>query len=189
MDNLTMIETLRERADISYEEAREVLAQAGDDLLEAIVLLEKQGKIKTGNAAKEEPAADETILHASADEKVRQEAAGGEIPEKETAETAAEEKKSSGSFGMAVKKVFHFILHTTFHVSRQGKELFAMPTWLPAILLPTFWGFFIPAILISLFFEVRYSFSGDADVETANSFFSKAGSFVDGVESGLQKEA
>ena len=45
MDKLTMIDALRERADISYEEAKTVLEAAGDDLLEAILILEKEGKI------------------------------------------------------------------------------------------------------------------------------------------------
>ena len=42
MDRLEMIEKLRERADISYEEAKDILDRAEGDLLEAIVLLEKK---------------------------------------------------------------------------------------------------------------------------------------------------
>ena len=46
MDTLEKIDRLRERANVTYEEARDALAQSGDDLLDAIVLLEKQGKVK-----------------------------------------------------------------------------------------------------------------------------------------------
>lgn len=149
MEKLAMIETLRERADITYEEAKEVLEQANDDLLEAIVILEKQGKLRTKNKT------DHESIHA----------------------------------GKTIRSAFGFILHTSFHVKRRGRELFTMPTWLLAILLPAFWGIAIPVLLVALFFECRYSFSGPGNIEAANEFFDKAGSFADGVESGLQKEA
>ena len=51
MERFEMIEKLRERADISYEEARDVMEQANGDLLEALVLLEKQGKLSRPKAA------------------------------------------------------------------------------------------------------------------------------------------
>ena len=51
MERFEMIEKLRERADISYEEARDVMEQANGDLLEALVLLEKQGKLSGPKAA------------------------------------------------------------------------------------------------------------------------------------------
>ena len=45
MERMELIEKLRERADVSYEEAKEILEQTEDDLLEAIVILERQGKL------------------------------------------------------------------------------------------------------------------------------------------------
>ena len=44
MDHLEMTETLREKAGVSYEEAREALERNNWDLLGAIVDLEKQGR-------------------------------------------------------------------------------------------------------------------------------------------------
>ena len=44
MDKLEKIERLRERAQVSYDEAREAYEQADGDLLDALILLEKQGK-------------------------------------------------------------------------------------------------------------------------------------------------
>ena len=43
MTKLEMIDALRVKADVSYEEAKDVLELAGGDLLDAIILLEKQG--------------------------------------------------------------------------------------------------------------------------------------------------
>ncbi|HWP98681.1 MAG TPA: DUF4342 domain-containing protein [Syntrophomonadaceae bacterium] len=43
---LELIEMLRERAHISYEEAREALDKCNGDIVEALIYLEKQDKIK-----------------------------------------------------------------------------------------------------------------------------------------------
>ena len=45
---LEQVERLREKADISYEEAKAVLEEAGGSLLDALILLEKRGRIHTG---------------------------------------------------------------------------------------------------------------------------------------------
>jgi len=44
---LELIEMLRERANVSYEEAREALEKCNNDIVEALIYLEKQDKIKT----------------------------------------------------------------------------------------------------------------------------------------------
>ena len=44
MVTLEQVEKLRERANVSFEEARDALEQAGGDLLDALILLERQGK-------------------------------------------------------------------------------------------------------------------------------------------------
>ena len=46
MDKLEKIEKIIEKTGVSYAEAKNALEEAGEDLLDAIVLLESQGKIK-----------------------------------------------------------------------------------------------------------------------------------------------
>lgn len=46
MEKLEKIEKLRERAEVSYDEAREAYEYADGDLLEALIYLEKQGKVQ-----------------------------------------------------------------------------------------------------------------------------------------------
>ena len=46
MDELEKVERLRKKADVSYEEAKQALEECGWDLLDAIVYLEKQGRVK-----------------------------------------------------------------------------------------------------------------------------------------------
>jgi NACalpha-BTF3-like transcription factor len=43
--SLELIEILRERANISYEEAKEALEKCNNDVVEALIYLEKQDKI------------------------------------------------------------------------------------------------------------------------------------------------
>lgn len=44
--NLEKIDQLRERANVSYEEAKEALEKCNDDMVEALIYLEKNQKIK-----------------------------------------------------------------------------------------------------------------------------------------------
>ena len=43
MNRFELIEKLRERADINYEEADQLLSDTQDDLIAALIILEKQG--------------------------------------------------------------------------------------------------------------------------------------------------
>lgn len=47
---LELVEQLRQHADVSYEEARAALEHSGGDLLEALIWLERMGKIGGGAA-------------------------------------------------------------------------------------------------------------------------------------------
>ena len=54
MNHLEKVEKLRQRADVSYEEAKEALESCDWDILDALILLESQGKVKapaSGEAA------------------------------------------------------------------------------------------------------------------------------------------
>ena len=46
MNRFELIEKLRERADINYEEADQLLSDTQDDLIAALIILEKQGRLK-----------------------------------------------------------------------------------------------------------------------------------------------
>ena len=46
MENLKLVEKLKDKAKISYEEAKEILEANNWDILDAIIYLEEKGKIK-----------------------------------------------------------------------------------------------------------------------------------------------
>lgn len=50
MDHFEMVEKLRQKANVSYEEAKTALEKTEWDILDALVLLENEGKVRTEGA-------------------------------------------------------------------------------------------------------------------------------------------
>ena len=121
MEKLDKVERLRERANVSYEEAREALEQSGEDLLDAMVWLERQGKVKTPQQSSYSTSYEEQKEYVRVVDKVE------------------EQKQSAPSFGKsigrAVRTLMHFVFHTSFHITRKEKILFTMPSWVFAFIL------------------------------------------------------
>jgi len=145
MDRIALADKLREKANVSYEEAMAALEASNWDLLDAIVLLEQQGKVRdTGYTTKREK------------------------PPEEKEKKKAKEKKPQGGDGfdkfMAfVGKMLHKGNTNSIDIMRNGERKFGMPVtvWvLLLIVLPfTFW-IVIPLIIISLFFGFSFKFVG-----------------------------
>ena len=211
MERLEMIEKLRQHADISYEEAKQILDETNDDMLEAIVLLEKQGKLKKQQAA--DTAAPAQAAGADAQTAAAHQAAATAQQAADTAQRAAdsaqraadsaqqaadtaqkqaapkaEKKRERSAFGKAIRAIGAFLSRTSFHVEQGDSGLFVMPSWVFAILMFCFWKVLVPVMIIALFFGIRYHFSGAADVSAANEVLAQAGSFADGVEDAMKRE-
>lgn len=167
MDIMEKVEQLRAHANISFEEARTVLEEAGGDLLEAVILLERQGKIK-------KPETELIKMETEDAEQSTKEATGKEAGKATTG--------TGKRMGKAVKKIVAILKNNSFTVSRNGNQLFMMPAWVFALALLFTWKYIIPAMLISLFFDVRYAFTGTDDLSEANSFMDKVGDMADEVK-------
>ena len=175
MDKLEKVEKLRERANVTYEEARDALERTDWDLLDAIVILEKMGKTKMPERSTFSTSYDEQKEYEKVQEKVEQ------------------QKESAPTFGRVIKRAFkkllRFARRTRLRVVREGKTIFILPTLLFIVVLLASWHVMIPILIIALFFGVRYSFEGDSqEAGTANDILDKAGSFAAGVRSTLDKE-
>ena len=172
MDKLEKVERLREHANVTYEEAKAALEQANDDLLDAMVILEKQGKVGAPEAKTYSTSYEEQKQYLSVQEKV-------------------EEQNRAYSFGQTVKGIFiiikDFVLHTNFLITREGKVVFNMPTWALALIVLLTAEVSVPVMLIAMLFKVRYHFEGERHTQTANTILNKAGSFADGLDSEIYK--
>lgn len=157
MIDLEKVEKLREKANVSYDEAREALEAANGDLLDALIALEKKGKVPTPDGG--------GYYNSSKS----QEAPKQDAPKKKPA-------PEKNGFGEAMNRFFRFcakVVHkgnvNTFDVMKDGAVKASLPvTALVLLLLFLFWVT-LPLIIIGLFFGFRYRFSGpDLGKESVN---------------------
>lgn len=153
MANMEQVERLRTYADISVEEARDILDEAGDDLLEAVILLEKRGKIKppAGGEKKTESAPPSESETPPYRERPRREPPPGESF-----------SHMMGRFLRFIGRLIHKGNVNKLEVHRHGEHILSMPLTVLVILA------FVPGInfimfgllIVGLFFDYRYSFRG-----------------------------
>ena len=169
MEMMEKVERLREKANVTYEEAKAVLEQTGGDLLDAMVLLERQGKVREPAQSTFSTDYEEQTEYVKVRDKVE------------------EQEKSAPSFGRTIGRLFRgfirFIRNTTFFVTKGEEAVFTMPTIVFVLLLFFFWEILAPVMIIALFFGIRYSFEGEEEAEKANSILNKAGDFAQDVRS------
>lgn len=71
MEQLEKVEKLRQRANVTYEEAKQALEACNWDLLDAMVYLEKQGKVKEPNQSTYSTSYDDQSQYISVKEKCK----------------------------------------------------------------------------------------------------------------------
>ncbi len=173
MDRLEKAERLRQAANVSFEEAKAALDACGDDLLDAMVYLEKQGKAKKPEQSSYSTEYEQQPEYTPVQETVnRQESAATSF---------------GRTIGRGIRTIVKFVRSTSFEISRKGKTIFTMPSWVMLLIVLFSWHVSLPALVIALFFGFRYSFHGEADhMQKANDILERAGSFADEMEGGLK---
>lgn len=164
MDHYEMVEKLREKANVSYEEAKAALEAADWNLLDALVLLENQGKVSGSEAysTKTESAAYENRSR--------------------HAETAAR-------VGRRIASGINRANRYTVAFSRKGEMLFELPLLVPVLLLIFGFWVVVPLLIVGLFFGFKYELKGAAGVEAVNRVMDKASEVADNIVSEVRKEA
>jgi len=152
MVTLEQVEKLCERADISYDEAKVALEATNGDLLEAIINLEKQGRVKAPSGGYYKSENSYTTADKSNYEKTQK--------EEYSRENGSTFSEILGKFLKWSGKIFHKGNINTFEVSKNGNKIVIIPvTVLILLLIFTFW-ITVPIIIIGLFFGYRYVFNG-----------------------------
>lgn len=147
MTNFDSVEKLRERANVSYEDAKAALDACGGDLLDALIYLEKQGKVTppNGGSYSSKTSDTSTAIIKSAPRK---------------SENGEGFKDLMNRFFAWCGRVFHYGNTNYFEVRRDDQKILTLPlTVLVLLLIFAFWVT-IPLIVIGLFFNCRYSFHG-----------------------------
>jgi hypothetical protein len=154
MTTLEQVEKLREKANVSYDEAKEALDATNGDMLEAIIYLEKKGKVNApaggGYYSSEKPTNENTPSY-----------------NERHWENHNRSYSSGESFTSLMKKFGLFCLKiirkgnsNSFEVCKGGESKASIPvTVLVLLLIFAFWVI-IPLIIVGLFFDLRYRFVG-----------------------------
>jgi hypothetical protein len=164
MDEFEKVEKLRQRADVSYEDAKKALEAANGDLLDAMIYLEKEGK--TANTMSNGEIVVSSVV-VDGEEKKSHKKNSSENGEKFKEFCKTSWKKGNENF---------------FVVTHKSNVIIKIPVWAMIVLLIFTFHVTLPVMLISLFFGVRYSFMGEADFDTLNKAMDKAGEYVDNVK-------
>lgn len=173
MEQLEKVEKLRERANVSYEEAKAALEACNWDLLDAMVYLEKQGKVHGPEKTTWSTSYEEQKQYQSVQDKVQ------------------EQKDTSEDFlhkvGRLLKKLLKKSNETYLCINRRGERVLKLPIWAFLLILLCFWYVTIVAIIISLFCECQYSLQGKDNLTEANKVLDKASKVADKVKDEYNK--
>lgn len=153
MATLEMVEKLRQRANVTYDEAKEALGACGDDLLDAMIYLEKQGKV---------PRPENDGFYSS-------KAEGGE--HEKAAEKEGKKQPRGESFAQLLGRFLRWLRNlflkgnaNSFVIWRGEESLLSMPVTVLILLALICWWVVLPLLIVGLFFGCRYRFCGK-DVE------------------------
>lgn len=163
MTNLEMVEALREKASVSYEEAKNALEQSNWDMLDAILLLEKEGKVNLSGG--------------SYSTKPEEEAPEGK-PRRHR-----EARNAFRWLGKTFRKLVGIGNANSLVVSRKGEKLFSLPVTAFAILLICLFKYLAVAMIVGLFCGLRYSFQGpNLGKQSINNVMDHAASVAENVK-------
>ena len=167
MSTIEQVEKLKEKANVTYEEAKTALEAANGDMLDAIIYLEKQGKVH----APKEGGRFTTSQASSAKD-------GASQKKKEKIEDEPDGETFSSIAGRFLRWCGRIIgkgnVHV-FEVRRHGEVMVSIPlTVLILLLIFAFW-IVVPLIVVGLFFGCRYLFRGpDLDKTGLNKMMNAA---------------
>jgi len=161
MEMFEKVDALRQRANVGYEEAKNALERSNGDVLEAMILLEREGR--TGSAGYQNF----------------------------NAGCAAETKCNKGdgkSIGEKLKALLHKSTVNYLVIDRKDERILRVPVLAMILLLIFIFPATVCALVVSLFLDCKYSFEGADEMKTANEVFGKAGDIADQVKEKVVSE-
>lgn len=180
MEMLEKVELVREKCNVSYQEAKEALEASDYDVLDAIIWLENAGKAETRTASFETRSTGATQV-SSAEMQEAQE---------EYHRTSKKTKvgEAWAGFCAQVKSVLRSGIEMTFIAERDGARVVAVPLLLIIIGILA-WGASIWLLIVGLFFGFRYRIEGAGPVTIdVNDAMDKAADAAESIKSDFSKD-
>ena len=169
MENFEKIEQLVNKTGCSYADAKAALEGCGWDMIDAIISLEREGKIKKESAAySAQPAQEAEILS-----EVTVDSTGSRTGNHGNAGKSEKEKKEKKGIWKRFKSI-------------NGQQLADLPIWIPVLALVCFfWATLILAV-IAMVFGCRFHFEGaDLGKININDTMDKATDYAEKVRNDL----
>lgn len=139
---LELVDQLRKRADVSYEEAKAVLEEANGSLLDALILLEQRGKIRSDGG-----------------QSARYSTRPGDGQATPLPEDRGEgrDQAPGGSFWGTL---YYYCTANRFEVVQGTETLASIPIVIFILLILLAFWISVPLLLVGLLFGCRYRFTG-----------------------------
>ncbi len=179
MDNFEKVEKLVSKAGVTYEEAKAALEKADGDLLDAMILLEKEGKVEAPKQSSYSTEYTEQAQYVSVEETVENDR------KSYTKEEQRRERKEKVRSGFS--KIWHGLSSNFLLIKKNGEVFAKLPLWAVILILLFAWHITLIAVIVSLFFGVGYSFMGESDMSAAKSVMDKASSAAEKVKEEYDK--
>lgn len=187
---LEQVEKLRERANVSYEEAKAVLERHDGDLLESLIELERQGRSDTAGQGgfyttrpQGAPQADDLLPAGDPGHYGQGGRQGGQKSR------GRDWSEGGRGFAAALRDLIQRTISNHVEVWRGEQMMTSIPVLILILLVVFFFWITIPLLVVGLMFGWRYRFSGpDLDRESVNRVMDQMSETVDGVRRNIQKE-
>ncbi len=183
MTTLEQVEKLREKANVSYDEAKAALDATNGDLLEALIYLEKQGKVTA-------PAGGGYYSSAKTED---QNPTAGAEPGRAYADPKYHGGESFSSlmrkFGRFLMKIIRIGNTNYFEVLKGPESKACIPVSVLALLLIFAFWVTIPLMIVGLFFGLRYRFSGpNFSGDTVNHAMDSAADAAESIKNSINQK-
>ena len=181
MENFEMVEKLREKTGVSYEEAKKILEEKNYDMLDAVIELERQGKVVAPKEGSYTAGASQDM------ENVKK----FEIAQKQYEKDCKKNNFKEGCKNLAdfFRALFRKSLEIDFNINKEGKQIASVPLLVLILLLIGFFWITVPLIIIGLFFGITYNFTGvDKVVVDVNDVCDKASQTAENIKNEFKKE-
>lgn len=174
MEKLKLVDKLKNKANISYEEAKDALEKSNWDMLEAMLYLEAHGKVKKPSIS---------IFYTNESKESYNE--NGEVVnlKEDTNENNFENKNSFEGVFEAICKAIDTCNNIFIEIIRNSRVILKIPfTVLIVLLFFAFW-IVIPLMIIGLFFNMKFLVSSKKiDVDKINKVFKETSKVVKDVK-------
>jgi len=178
MVTLEQVERLREKTNVSFEDAKAALEASGGDLLDAIIYLERHGKVvpPTGGG------------YYSSQSTANEYQSTGKAQEPQRSGESFSEMMNR--FGRFCGKLFDKGNSNYLEAKRFDKTIFSLPVTVVVILMIFMFWIVVPLFIVSLFFGFRYHFRGnELGKDSVNKVMDGASNAVDEIKKSFNGEA